>query len=55
MLHIFHNVNLTSLVLGLILILQPWWHGGLRVGFFVTLVATIGYIVTSHLEPSSKS
>ena len=54
MLKHLHKFNLTAMVAGLIIILQPWWHGGLRVGFFVTLIATVGYIVTSHLEPSSN-
>lgn len=42
------------MVLGLVLILQPWWTNGLRAGFFVTLLATIGYIVTSHMQSSSE-
>ena len=39
---------------GIMVILQPWWAHGLRVGFFLTLGATIAYIVTSHLQPAGE-
>ncbi len=29
--------------------LQPWWDGGLRIGFFATLGCTLAHIVVSHL------
>ena len=31
------------------LILQPWWAGGFRYGFFATLAFTILHITTLHL------
>jgi len=34
---------------GIALVVQPWWNDGLRIGFFVTLVTTIMYIVVSHI------
>jgi len=40
---------------GIALALQPWWGPGLRAGFFVTLVATVLHIVTSHLDPGAKA
>ncbi len=39
---------------GIGVILQPWWHDGLRIGFFVTLAATIAYIVTAHIQPAGE-
>ncbi|MBM4015364.1 MAG: hypothetical protein FJ293_10430 [Planctomycetes bacterium] len=36
--------------LGLLLMLQPWWDGGLRAGFFVTLGGVIAQTVTGHLQ-----
>ena len=39
-----------SLLLGILLVLQPWSPDGLRFGFFVTLIATILHIVTTHLR-----
>ena len=40
---------LGGMVLGIGLMLQPWWAGGLRAGFFATLACTLFYIVVSHL------
>jgi hypothetical protein len=40
---------------GLMLMLQPWWDGGLRAGFFVTLAGIVAQTVTGHLQaPASK-
>lgn len=39
-----------GLAIGILLTLQPWWDDGLGAGFFVTLVATILHIITSHAE-----
>ena len=38
-----------GLVLGVGLMLQPWWQSGLRWGFFATAGFTLLHIVTSHL------
>jgi hypothetical protein len=43
------RLALGGIALGFILVFQPW-GGTLRSGFFVTLVATILHVVTSHLE-----
>jgi len=48
----FDRATLWGMALGLALMLQPWWTGGLRVGFFVTLGGTVAQIVASHLRPS---
>jgi hypothetical protein len=34
---------------GTLLMLQPFWSGGLKWGFFVTLAATVLEIVTGHM------
>jgi hypothetical protein len=39
--------------LGTCLMLQPFWGGGLRWGFFVTLGSTVLEIVTAHLLPDA--
>ena len=38
-----------GMALGILLIFQPWWAGGLRLGFMFTLVFTILHIITSHM------
>ena len=40
---------LVGMAIGVAAMLQPWWNGGMRAGFFVTLACTIGQIVLSHL------
>jgi len=49
----FDAATLWGMALGLALMLQPWWDGGLRVGFFVTLGGTVAQIVASHLRPGA--
>jgi hypothetical protein len=43
-------IALAGIASGIGLILQPWWEGGFRAGFFVTIVFTILHIVVSHLS-----
>jgi hypothetical protein len=43
------RLALAVLILGLVLLFQPWWHGGLRWGFFVTIAGTVAFVVTSRL------
>ena len=40
---------LAGMALGVALMIQPWWSGGMRAGFFVTLASTIAQITLSHL------
>lgn len=40
---------LVGMALGVALLLQPWWTGGVRVGFFATLAFTVLQIAASHL------
>lgn len=40
---------LVGMGLGVLLMLQPWWAGGLRAGFFATLGFTVLQIVASHV------
>tara|TARA_Y100000588_G_scaffold375656_1_gene452277 strand:- start:2221 stop:2388 length:168 start_codon:yes stop_codon:yes gene_type:complete len=37
-----------GLLVGIAIILQPWWSWGLKVGFFLTAAATVLHILTSH-------
>jgi hypothetical protein len=43
------RATLLGMALGVALMLQPWWPGGLRAGFFVTLASTVLQIVAGHL------
>ena len=40
---------LAGIAAGIAMLVQPWWAGGFRIGFFVTLAATVFHIVTSHV------
>jgi len=44
------RTSLAGMAFGIGLILQPWWTGGFRAGFFVTAAATVLHIVTSHIN-----
>ena len=40
-----------GILLGLFLMFQPWVFELFRVGFFILLFSTIGYITWSHIKP----
>jgi len=39
-----------GMLLGIALLLQPWWRQGFRWGFFCTAVFTVLHIATSHMQ-----
>ena len=43
------RIALAGMGASLAIVLQPWWSGGLRIGFFLTAVFTVLQIVTSHV------
>jgi hypothetical protein len=43
------------MVLGVAVMLQPWWAGGMRAGFFLAGVSTIAQIVLGHLRRRAPS
>lgn len=43
-----------GMLVGVALMLNPWWQEGLRYGFFVTALCTILHIITSHKEPGRR-
>ena len=47
--------TLVAIAAGIAIMLQPWWAGGFRLGFLVTLVATLAQIATSHLLPRREA
>lgn len=51
---ILDRLALTGMAMGIVSILQPWWIGGLRIGFFVTLLFTALQVVTSHMTSLDK-
>lgn len=46
---------LAAMALGVALMLQPWWQGGFRAGFLMTLHAVVLQIVTARLVARSRS
>jgi hypothetical protein len=46
---ILNLIALAGIALGIGTILQPWWGGGFRTGFFATIIFTVFHIVTSHM------
>jgi hypothetical protein len=48
------KLTLVGIALGIGVMVQPWWHAGFRVGFFLTLAFTIAQIVTSHMLPATN-
>ena len=42
------RLALLGMTLGVVLMLQPWWSGGLRAGFFVTAAFTVLHIAIVH-------
>ena len=46
---------LLLMALGVGTMLQPWWDGGMRAGFFVALAATVAQIVVSHVPRKTRS
>ncbi len=47
--------SLVGMGLGIALMLQPWWDGGLIFGFWFVIVVTIVQIVFSHLDPGPEA
>jgi hypothetical protein len=39
---------LGGMALGVALMIQPWWSGGMRSGLFATIAFTLAQIVLSH-------
>lgn len=44
------RVARAGMVVGVGLMLQPWWREGFRYGFFATAVFTLLHIVTTHMQ-----
>jgi hypothetical protein len=49
MTRLLDRATLISVALGLCVMLQPWWAGGFRAGFWITLAATLAQTVAAHL------
>ncbi|MCJ8331117.1 MAG: hypothetical protein HRT89_06815 [Lentisphaeria bacterium] len=49
------KLTLIGMAISFILILQPFWQHGFKVGFFSIIFFTIGQIIFSHLLPKDKS
>jgi hypothetical protein len=45
------QVLIAGIVLGILGMFQPWAFIAYRIGFFVLLISTLGFIVWSHIVP----
>lgn len=54
MLRVLDLITIMGMITGILLLVQPWWQGGFRVGFFTTLGFTILQVITSHLLYASR-
>ena len=50
MIRILDKLALSGMAFGILSMLQPWWVGGFRIGFFITFFMTILHIFTSHMN-----
>jgi hypothetical protein len=50
MIRLLDRFNLVLIVAALMLMVQPWWSGGLRTGFFVMMVAIVGQNIFPRLR-----
>ena len=44
------RLTLAGIGASILVLLQPWWADGFRVGFFLTLAFVVLQIATSHLR-----
>ena len=47
------RATLIGISLGIACMLQPWWSGGFRAGFFLTALFAVLQVVASHLPSRS--
>lgn len=45
------RVLIAGILLGVVGMFQPWAQVGYRIGFYVLLFSTLGFIVWSHVTP----
>lgn len=45
------RVVIAGIVLGVVAMFQPWWFLAYKYGFSVLLVATLAFILWSHIQP----
>ncbi|MFN0009368.1 MAG: hypothetical protein ACKVXR_15800 [Planctomycetota bacterium] len=48
------RIALLGMGLGVAVMLQPWWDGGMRLGFFLAAAGTLAQIVLSHLPDDRR-
>jgi hypothetical protein len=54
----YRPVELTligGIVLGIFFMFQPWVFALFKIGFFVLLISTLGFILWSHVTPKSAA
>jgi hypothetical protein len=49
---LFERISIGGIVLGIIMMFQPWVFELFRYGFFLLLLSTLFFIVWSHVTPS---
>ena len=43
-----------GIIIGIIFMFQPWFFPLFKIGFFILLASTIGYILWSHVKPKAS-
>jgi len=54
MMRVLDRAAQLGMLVGVALMLNPWWKEGLRFGFFTTALFTILHIITSHKQLSRR-
>ncbi|MCS7220982.1 MAG: hypothetical protein RML36_02325 [Anaerolineae bacterium] len=45
------GVLIAGILLGVVGMFQPWVQAGYRIGFYILLLSTLGFILWSHITP----
>lgn len=48
------KVIIGGIVVGAVGMFQPWWFPGFRLGFYLLLIATLAFILWSHITPRGR-
>jgi hypothetical protein len=54
MIRTLDHLSLLGMAIGIALMLQPFFAGGLRAGFFLTLLATLVQIVVGRMRSEGR-
>jgi hypothetical protein len=46
---------IAGILLGVVGMFQPWVQAGYRIGFYILLLSTLGFILWSHITPQGTA